>query len=246
MRPTKRKLSQSEIYNELHPIDKHHTPAFSLETFKLAEVLPKTYPQGQAIEAFLRGSNLFMGGSAGTGKSYLGMYLALKWMLEKTERKVLVIRSAVQTRDIGFTPGTQQEKEALYSVVYKDMTNSMFHSKQAWTELEKNYKVDFMSTSFLRGTTFNNTCILFDEIQDTNLQEAMAVATRLGKGSRIIFCGDQKQTDLIKKNDVSGFADISKILDRCPSVEVIKFMPQDIVRSGFVKEFLLAAESLGL
>ena len=187
-------------------------------------------------------------GSAGTGKSYMALALALEDVLtEKNYDKVVLIRSAVQTRDQGFLPGDLNEKMSYYEVPYSDIASDLLGKRDAYKQLKERGKIEFMSSSFVRGLTFDNAIIILDEAQSCNSHELKSVITRVGDNSRLIICGDTKQDDLkYTKNrvDISGLIEIMNILGRVPSFDVVRFTTDDIVRSGFVKEFLIAEEEL--
>jgi phosphate starvation-inducible protein PhoH len=102
-----------------------------------------------------------------------------------------------------------------------------------------------MSTSFIRGLTLDNTIILVDEIQNMTFGELDSVITRVGDYSKIIFCGDYRQTDLQSTKDKSGLKDFMKILNTVADVDYIEFLVDDIVRSGFVKKYIIAKTELG-
>lgn len=219
-------------------------------SFHMKTIRPVTATQGELFDAYNEGQNIAAIGSAGTGKTYASTYLALKDVLEnQSYEKVLFVRSAVQSRDQGFMPGSLKDKEAYFETPFVDIVNDLFGSPQAYASLKQRGKVAFCSTSFIRGLTFDNTVIIVDEAQNANAQELHTIATRVGNNSRIIFCGDTRQDDLERtKNrvDNSGLSEFMRVLDRMQSVTTVKFTAQDIVRSGFVKEFILAQEALGL
>lgn len=214
------------------------------ETLTLHDIKPKNYAQGQVFESFLQGNHLILTGSAGTGKSYISLYLATRKAMEDDNKSVVIIRSAVQTRDVGFTPGTLEEKEDLYAQPYKDILAKLFHRSGAWNELKKQHKVDFMSTSFLRGLTLDDCIIIVDEAQNMDWTEINTIMTRVGKGSQVIVCGDIKQDDISKKREKTGWNDMMKVFGKMPNIDVINFLPIDIVRSGFCRDWVIACEAV--
>jgi phosphate starvation-inducible PhoH-like protein len=189
-------------------------------------------------------------GSAGTGKTYISLYLALQDVLQKNEyREIIIVRSSVQSREQGHMPGDEPQKMAKFEQPYMDIVNDLFERGDAYQILKQKGTIKFMSTSFVRGLTFDNTLILVDECQNMNQQELRTIMTRVGENSRIMFCGDTKQDDLTgtkHKADVSGLRYFKRIVDRMKSdcFGIVEFGIDDIVRSGLVKEFIIAEESL--
>jgi len=176
------------------------------------------------------------------------LYLALQDILLSDEyEQIVIVRSAVQTREQGFMPGSQAQKEAVYSVPYADITCDLFGRGDAWDILKQKRQVKFMTSSFVRGLTFDNSIIVVDECQSMTYHELDSIITRVGESSKIIFCGDTRQDDLAgsrNKNDVSGLAKFMEVLNRIPSFKVVNFGVEDIVRSGLVKEYIIAKEKI--
>ena len=187
-------------------------------------------------------------GSAGTGKSYVAMALALEDVItEKNFDRVIIIRSAVQTREMGHMPGDLTEKMSYYEGPYADIVSDLTGKKEAYKQLKERGKIEFMTSSFVRGLTFDNAVIIIDEAQSCNAHELKSIITRVGDNSKIIICGDTKQDDLAQsrnKMDKSGLNEVVSILNRVKSFGLVKFSTEDIVRSGFVREFLIAEEEL--
>ena len=104
--------------------------------------------------------------------------------------------------------------------------------------------IKFWSTSFLRGTTLDNSIIIVDEFQNLNFHELDSIITRVGENSKIMFCGDASQSDLTKSNERNGIHDFMNILRKMESFDIIEFEVGDIVRSGLVKEYILAKQSI--
>jgi phosphate starvation-inducible protein PhoH len=204
----------------------------------LKKVDPLTDNQARAFDEWDDGQNLVLKNYAGTGKTFLALSLALEAVLDpETEQdKIVLIRSTVQGRDQGFLPGTEEEKQAPFEAPYEAICNELFTWKNSYHNLKEIGIIEFESTSFLRGRTFNNTVIIFDEFQNETEQVQETVLTRMGKNSRIILCGDGVQEDI----NNSGFANVSKILQKMKSVSIIEFELEDIVRSGFAREYLMA------
>ena len=174
------------------------------------------------------------------------MYLGLKDVISNPDyEKIIIVRSAVQTREQGFMPGTKQQKEAVFTIPYADITKDLFQRGDAWEILKQKNMVEFTTSSFVRGLTFDNSIIIVDECQSMTYHELDSIITRVGECSKIIFCGDTKQDDLAvnrHKMDVSGLPEFLDVLDKVPSFRVVQFGINDIVRSGLVKEYILAKE----
>ena len=207
---------------------------------------PLTTNQAKFFEAYKRGDYFTMlCGSAGTGKSFIACYKAIEEVLDKTSsfHRVVIVRSAVQSRDLGFTPGSVEEKMSLYEQPYMQIYHTLFGRRDAYEALKECGRIEFISTSFIRGMSFDDAIIIVDECQNMTFEELSTIITRVGHRSKIIFCGDYKQTDLYRNNkDKSGlkkFHDVAKLM---PSFTNIEFTTDDIVRSSLVKDFLIAVE----
>ena len=221
----------------------------------LREIEPLTPNQQLLFNSYESGKNIVAYGCAGTGKTFITLYNAIKDVLdEKTPyEKVYVVRSLVATREIGFLPGDHEDKSWLYQLPYKAMVRYMFEMRtdadfqMLYANLKAQDTIDFWSTSFIRGTTFDNAIIIVDEFQNLNYHELDSIMTRVGQDSKIMFCGDATQTDLIKENERNGIVDFMRILRlMANSVDIIEFGVEDIVRSGICKEYILAKMELGL
>jgi predicted ribonuclease YlaK len=226
------------------------TTTFSHNNLTLSHIDPLTANQQKAFEAFFQNQNLILTGVAGTGKTFIAMYLAFNEVFnnfKKGARKVIVVRSAVPTRDIGFLPGTEQEKMAVYITPYKAMINQLFGRGDCLDIIKQKSMFEVLSTSFIRGTTIDNAVIIVDEVQNLTFHELDSIITRVGENTRIIFCGDIVQTDLNKsKYDTSGLLKFQQILRKMSHFEEIEFTLDDIVRSGLVKEYLITKHGLNV
>ena len=215
---------------------------------------PLTKNQEILFESYNKNQNLVAYGCAGTGKTFITLYNALKDVLnEKTPyEKIYIVRSLVATREIGFLPGDHEDKSSLYQIPYKNMVKYMFElpSEADFEMLYGNLKtqgtISFWSTSFIRGTTLDKAIIIVDEFANLNGHELDSIITRVGEDSKIMFCGDATQSDLIKMSERNGIVDFMKILRVMPSFDIIEFGIEDIVRSYFVKEYLTAKYELGV
>ena len=214
----------------------------------MREVEPLTENQKVLFNAYESGKNLIAYGAAGTGKTFVTLYNALCDVLDQSTpyEKIYIVRSLVATREIGFLPGDHEDKSFLYQIPYKNMVKYMFEmpSEADFEMLYGNLKaqdtISFWSTSFIRGTTFDKAIIIVDEFQNLNFHELDSIITRVGENTKIMFCGDATQTDLLKQNERNGISDFMKILRIMPSFDLIEFGVDDIVRSGLCKEYLLA------
>ena len=216
--------------------------------FELRKVSPLTPNQQLTFEAYERGMNLMLHGYAGTGKSYISLYLALNEVLSSASNydKVIIVRSVVPSRDIGFLPGSVKEKIRVYEEPYKEICDELFGRGDGYDILKMRGIIHFTTTSFLRGITFNNAIIVVDELQNMTFGELDTVMTRLGDRSRIVFCGDFRQTDLTHERDKSGLLDFINITKRMNRFEYIEFEKQDIVRSGLVRDYIIKRTELGI
>ena len=214
----------------------------------LKTLSPITENQKKVFEAYKEGSNLVLAGSAGTGKTFLSFYLALEDALDKETPydKVVVIRSIVPTRDIGFLPGTEEEKMDAYTAPYRGIAKELTGDPEAWTKLVQQGVVEFLSTSFIRGTTISNAIVIVDEMQNLNFHELDSVITRIGENCRFLMCGDYYQTDFDKDKDKNGILQFLDIIDRMKYFETIEFSWQDIVRSGLVRDYIMTKEHMGI
>jgi|TARA_R110000796_G_scaffold43140_2_gene106080 predicted ribonuclease YlaK len=220
----------------------------------LVTIKPITDNQKEIFSTWKKGLNQFLFGAAGTGKTFVSMYLALQEVmdLKKSADKVILVRSLIPTREIGFLPGDEEDKSALYQVPYRNMVQFMFEmpNEQAFNGLYDKLKSQgslyFLSTSFLRGLTFDNSIIIVDECQNLNFHELDTIITRVGQDSKIMFCGDFGQTDLIKNNEKNGLHDFMRILEEMKEFNCTEFTIGDIVRSGFVRSYLINKTKMGI
>ena len=212
---------------------------------ELNHIDPLTKNQELAFKAYPR-KHLFLYGTAGTGKSFLGSYLSFKDILsfQSPYKKLIIVRSAVQTRDIGHMPGNDKEKMKHYEPPYQLIFSELFGRGDAYEVLKKKGLIEFISTSFIRGITISDAVILVDECQNLTAHEMHSVITRVGKNCKIIFAGDIKQVDLNKRKELSGVSDFIKIIKKMNCFEFIHFQPEDIVRGPLVKSYIITKEEL--
>ena len=217
------------------------------------EITPLTDNQNILFEEYAKGKNIFTYGVAGTGKTFIALYLALKDVFTSNTPydKVYIVRSLVSTREIGFLPGDHDDKALLYQIPYKNMVRHMFKMPDdaSFDMLYENLKhqetISFWSTSFLRGTTLDNAIVLVDESQNLNFHELDSIITRVGQDSRIIFAGDVFQTDLVRQNEKNGILDFQRILEAMDEFSSVEFGVEDIIRSGLVKSYLISKINTG-
>lgn len=218
--------------------------------FELNHIQPITDNQIKTFQAYNQGDNLFLHGCAGTGKTFISMYLALKEIEDARSRrnKLVIIRTAQSSKDIGFLPGDEKRKLEVYEAPYKAICSELYHRDDAYEILKQKGLIEFHSTSFLRGTTIDNAIILIDECQNQRYVELRTVLTRTGDKSRVILCGDTKQDDLTSERykESSGLSDMMKVFNRMGNMTALQFEIDDIVRSGFVRDFIIAENELGL
>ena len=225
-----------------------------INTEQLTDIKPLTDNQKLVFDAYENDKNLFLYGCAGTGKTFIAMYLALKEILSnKTAyEKLYIVRSLVPTREIGFLPGDHEDKSNLYQIPYQNMVKYMFKMpddpafEMLYDNLKAQETISFWSTSFLRGTTLDNAIVLVDECQNLNFHELDSIMTRVGNDSKIIFAGDIAQTDLVKTNEKNGILDFMKILEVMDEFANIEFDVNDIVRSGLIRNYIITKLQLGL
>ena len=218
------------------------------------DIEPITDNQRILFESYKANKHLIAYGAAGTGKTFVTLYNALNDVLDDNTpyERIYIVRSLVATREIGFLPGDYEDKSDIYQVPYKHMVKYMFQMpsdadfEMLYGNLKSQDTIKFWSTSFLRGTTLDHSIIIVDEFQNLNFHELDSIMTRVGENSKIMFCGDASQTDLQKTNDKNGIVDFMNILRKMPSFDIIEFGIDDIVRSGLVKEYIIAKLDSGL
>ena len=221
----------------------------------LVTIEPVGPAQQKAFEAYQADKNLFLTGAAGTGKTFILLHLAFKEVLDKGSPydKVVIVRSLLPSRDIGFLPGTLDEKANLYQDPYRILVRYLFEmpNEQEFTQLYDKLvgqgSLEFYSTSFLRGQTFDRSIILVDEASNLLFQELDTIMTRVGQNSKIMFAGDMAQSDLRKNNgDRDGYHNFQAILEDMDEFDVVEFGIGDIIRSGLVRSYLIAKTNMGI
>lgn len=215
---------------------------------ELYEYHPLTENQKKTYDAWDDGDNLALIGSAGTGKTFLAMYLALECITDKDNQyeKITLFRSVVPTRDMGYLPGTVGEKMEVFETPYKNIISEILGGDQPYKRLLHTHQFEFMTTSFIRGLTVDNSIIIVDEMQNLNFHELDSVMTRVGNNCRIIFCGDYHQSDFREGHEREGIMKFMRIVEQMKNFSVIQFGWEDIVRSDFVRDYIMTKEMLGI
>ena len=224
-----------------------------IDSSYMVPIKPLTDNQTIAFESYELGKNLLLHGAAGTGKTFITLYLALTEVLDENTPydKIYIVRSLVPTREIGFLPGDHEDKSALYQIPYKNMVRYMFSMpddnsfEMLYDNLRAQETISFWSTSFIRGVTMDNCIVIVDEFSNLNFHELDSMITRVGEDSKIMFCGDITQSDLVRENEKTGISDFIKILQEMQEFSCIEFGIDDIVRSGLVKSYLISKYNLG-
>ena len=209
---------------------------------------PQTENQERAYSAWDDGENLVLAGSAGTGKTFVAMYLGLEAVLERETpyNKLIIVRSVVPTRDMGYLPGTIEEKKEVFETPYKAISLEMFGDTSAYNKLINSHQLEFTTTSFIRGLTIDNAVVIVDEMQNLNFHELDSVITRVGNNCRIILSGDYHQSDFKDENERNGLQRFLRIIEQLKNFSVITYGWQDIVRSDFLRDYIMTKEMLGM
>ena len=209
--------------------------------FKLDGIIPLNHNQEKTFRHYEEGQHLFLHGVAGTGKTYISCYLAMPDLMKPRppDKTLTLVRSAVPPRDIGHLPGSETEKAEIFETPYKSIFTDLFRRGDAYSLLRKKSVIDFRTTSYVRGITLDNTIVIVDECQNLSFHELDSIITRVGDNCKIIFCGDIRQTDFTKTTDKNGINTFVDIIKNIPEISFVEFMPEDIVRSDFVKTYIL-------
>ena len=220
----------------------------------LLNIEPLTENQRNLFALYDEGKHLVAHGVAGSGKTFLCLFKALQDVLNEYTpyEKIYIVRSLVPTREIGFLPGSHEDKSSLYQIPYKNMVKYMFQMpsdadfEMLYGNLKSQETISFWSTSFIRGTTLDNCIIIVDELENLNFHELDSIITRVGENTKILFCGDASQSDLVRLNEKNGVIDFMKIIRAMPSFGIVEFGVDDVIRSGLIKEYLIAKMELNL
>ena len=246
-------LQQEDYYNYKHLDKRSRKRLRKLKqgnniSIDLNDIKPITYNQEVAFNSYYEGKNLLLHGVAGTGKTFISLYLGLKDILHNLDdkEKIIIVRSVVPTRDMGFLPGNAKEKSKIYESPYYSICTDLFGRGDAYDVLKNKKIIDFMSTSYVRGLTLNDSIVIVDVCQNLTFHELDSIITRLGRNSRLIFCGDFRQTDLWREEEKRGIVNFMKVLRSMSSFDQVEFEKEDIVRSTLVKEYILSKLSNGI
>ena len=239
-----RKKRLKLVTSQTYIVQEEQESKHKVKLADLKEIYPLTQNQENFFNYYRKGNTaLLCHGVAGTGKTYIAMYNAFREILENSiYKKVIIVRSAVPSRDIGFLPGNEKEKVEIYSQPYQEICTDLFprFGERAYNKLKEQNLVHFMVTSYVRGLTLDNAIVIVDEAQNMNDMELNSIMTRIGKNTKVIFCGDFRQTDLQKRNDMSGLKKFMAIANHMPSFRHVEFEVEDIVRGPLVKEYIIA------
>lgn len=215
---------------------------------ELYQYEPLTENQKKAYNSWDDGDHLCLTGTAGTGKTFIALYLALESVLEKQApyHKITVVRSVVPTRDMGYLPGTKEEKQEVFETPYKNIMVELLGDDTPYRRLVHNHQLEFITTSYIRGMTIDNSIIIVDEMQNLNFHELDSVITRVGQNCRLIFCGDYHQSDFKEGGEREGVMKFMRIIESMKDFTIVNFGWEDIVRSDFVRDYIMAKEMLGI
>lgn len=245
--PERLTKKQKRILRQERVIDKSGN--IQSNNFRLKKIQPLTQAQIDAFESFDEGYNLFLHGFAGTGKTFIALYLALD-LIQKVNlyKKVYIVRSVVPSRDMGFLPGNAKEKTKIYETPYYDICNKLYGRGDAYDVLKTKNILEFISTSFIRGITLDDCIVIVDEMQNMNSMELHSIMTRIGENCKIVFSGDINQDDLTseRKKEYSGLRDFMRIIEKMKEFDFIDFTQDDIVRSQIVKSYIIERHKLGM
>lgn len=213
----------------------------------LYQIEPQTENQDKVFKLWDEGENLILAGSAGTGKTFVALYLALDEMLNEPEYdRIIIVRSIVSVREIGYLPGKLEEKTAVFETPYKMICDELFEGSAAYNKMINSHQIQFETTSYIRGKTFDRAIIVVDEMQNLNFHELDSIMTRVGENCRIIFAGDYLQSDFKSDGEKDGLMKFLNIIERMSSFSMVQFGWGDIVRSGIVRDYIMTKEMMGL
>jgi phosphate starvation-inducible PhoH-like protein len=221
---------------------KRATPA----PLSLGRVTPSTPNQEIAFKAYANGQHLMLSGMAGTGKTFISLFMALRSVEFKDYERVVIVRSIVPTRDPGFLPGSLKEKTRVYEQPYETACSDLYDSKSAYDTLRNKGTIEFVTTSYLRGITLSNCVVIVDELQNMRYHEIDSIITRIGTNCRLICLGDYKQSDLIRESERGGIVDFLRVVQRLNQFSHVEFGYDDILRSDLVRDYLIARDQLGI
>lgn len=214
---------------------------------ELYDIEPQTGNQEKVFNLWDEGENLILTGSAGTGKTFIALYLALDELLNEAQYdKIIIVRSVVAVREIGYLPGKLEEKTAVFETPYRMICDELFESTAAYNKMINSHQIQFETTSYIRGKTFDRAIIVVDEMQNLNFHELDSIMTRVGENCRIIFAGDYLQSDFRGEGERDGLMKFLNIIERMSSFSMVQFGWDDIVRSGIVRDYIMTKEMMGL
>lgn len=236
-RPVREQRSKRASYSvESVPIQ--YDPRDVVLRRKKAEPLQaQTEAQGHYICALQSSELIFAIGPAGTGKTYVAASFAAEELMSKRIERIIITRPAVEVgAGMGFLPGELEEKYAPYLAPFREVMIERMGISQYEYNL-KTEKILPQPLAFMRGATFNNALVILDEAQNCTPAEMKMFLTRIGKNCTVVVDGDTEQCDL---NGPSGLDDAIRRLEGIPNVAIVEFTEDDIVRSGLVRDVLIA------
>jgi predicted ribonuclease YlaK len=242
-----RRRSRKHMRREARRATRSSASTRKPDAMQLGHIEPMTENQRIAFDAWDDGKHLLLHGCAGTGKTLIAMYLGLREVLEEEmHTKVVLVRSAVPTRDQGFMPGNLKEKSQYYELPFMSACTDIYERGDAYGMLKGSGKIEFITTSYIRGVTLHDSIIIVDEIQNLTMHEISSVITRVGQNSRLILMGDFKQSDFVRADDRKGVRQLIEVVKKMGSFSLIEFGHHDILRSDVVKEWIVAKDELGI
>ena len=244
MESAPKRVSRKEKRRNQKNENKQSNPTIN---FTLDNVQPMTQHQKITFKAYKEGKHLMLHGIAGTGKTFISLYLALEELLsaDSQYKKIYIVRSVVPTRDMGFLPGSNKEKTKVYEAPYYAICTELFGRSDSYEYLKQRGLVEFISTSFIRGITLNDCIVVVDECQNATSHELDSVITRVGKNCKIMFAGDFSQSDFIYDRDKNGLKDFMRVIKNIKAFQFVEFTKEDILRSDLVRDYIIEKDRIG-
>jgi len=235
-------LNISDVYGIINNIDETNVKSITslylkkdviISTVSGKTIYPKTLNQKIYIKALEDNDIVFAVGPAGTGKTFLAVMFALKYLKSFKARKIVLVRPIVEAGEkLGFLPGDLKEKIDPYLIpIYDSLYEGI--GKEQVTKLIEKGTIEVAPLAYMRGRTLDNAIIILDEAQNATLTQMKMFLTRLGFGSKMIVTGDLSQIDLPNKNH-SGMTEAIEILDDIKGIKMVRFQREDVMRHPLV------------
>ena len=206
-------------------------------------VTAKSPNQVKLVESIIKNDMIFAIGPAGTGKTYTGIAMAVKSLKDKTVKRIILTRPAVEAgENLGYLPGDLKEKLDPYMQPLYDALLDMIPSEKLKSLLEKGI-IEIAPLAFMRGRTLDNAFVILDEAQNTSHSQMKMFLTRMGVNAKFLINGDPGQVDLPKKV-VSGLKEALKILKKINGIEMVLLDESDVIRHKIVKKILSAYDKV--